>query len=115
MAETVTLTPELQTLVDAGAIPLDVALEAMKSAPAPGEFTGSARCLNAGCEMRETDRPVALRRSFTDIMAVGMPVLLHRTEHLEVVDDAEINCPECGLPCALLDSKPPVYQALMPA
>ena len=115
MADAVMLTPELQTLVDAGAIPMDVALEAMAASPKVNEFTGTARCLNAGCEQAHEARPVMMRKSFTDIMAVGMPVLLHRTEHLEMVDDAQINCQTCGLPCALQDMAPPVYQKLMPA
>lgn len=100
---------ELQALIDAGVITTGQALEAQQAAPSADEFTGYARCLNPGCEGGETDRPLSLRRTWIKVMAPDLPVAITQTAHLEVVDDAELLCPDCGNHCAILPERPPTY------
>ena len=108
-AATAQLSGELQALVDAGVITDAQAAEATRAAPAADEFTGYARCLTAGCERAETDRPLRLRRTWVKVMAPDLPVAITQTAHLEVVDDSELLCPDCGEHCAILPERPPTY------
>jgi hypothetical protein len=102
--------PELQALVDAGVITPAQASEASRAAPAPDEFMGFARCMTTGCPEAETDRPLALRRTRSQVMAPDLPLVINQTDHIEVVDDHDLVCPECGQSCAILQSRPPTYQ-----
>jgi hypothetical protein len=107
------ITPELQALVDQGVITGGQAVEAMAAAPAPNEVQGFARCMNPGCEEHETFRPIRMVRSTNQVWAIDLPIVLNETHYFAAVDDGELVCPGCGEPCALMASRPPVYQRLV--
>jgi len=109
----VTLTPELQTLIDEGIIDLAQAAAALAKAPAPGEVMGFVTCMNKGCDNWEVDRPARLIRSTHREWAIDLPVVLAETHYLSLVDDSDLECPVCGDACAIKTSKSPVYQKLI--
>lgn len=63
---------------------------------------GFARCLNAGCELYDTDRPIEIVHEVVERKAPDMPVVTQATHHFHPQDDGDIHCPGCGEPCALL-------------
>lgn len=107
------LSGELQALVDQGVISMAQAVEAAKAAPAPGEFTGFARCMTPGCEEHGADRPIRLLRTTKQVMADGLPVVEAQNDYHEVVDELDTICPECREPCAILETQPPTYARMM--
>jgi hypothetical protein len=120
MSPTATISPELRRLVELGTITDAQAAEAMRNAPTDALFDGYAQCMNVNCDSAQAARnlgqlrPLALRRTVCRTMAPDMPVLISQTTHIEVVNDDDLACPECGSPCAILESKPPTYDRLAP-
>ena len=107
----VALPPAVQALVDAKVITPAQARDAVKAAPPEDQFRGTARCVNPGCDERETSRPIMLRRAYVEVRDTDMPMLvLGRTEYLSAVKDTDLSCPECEQPCAIMAEPPPVYQ-----
>jgi hypothetical protein len=109
----VAVSGELQALVDAGVITVGQAVEAMAAAPAAGEVAGFARCMDPGCVEHESFRPIRMVRSTVQVWAIDLPIVLNETHYLSAVDDSELVCSGCGQPCALMASRPPVYQKLI--
>lgn len=84
-----------------------------------GEFTGYAQCVNPDCDAAKAAsahgklRPIALRRTIMETRAPDMPMLvLGATTHIEIVNDADIYCGECGQPSSLLETAPPKYRSM---
>jgi hypothetical protein len=107
------VTAELQALIDAGVIDASQAAAAMEAAPAPNEVAGFARCMDPGCPEHESFRPIRMIRSTNRVWAIDLPIVLNETHYLSAVDDSELVCPGCGEPCALMASRPPIYQKLV--
>jgi hypothetical protein len=103
----------LQALVEAGVITAQQAVEAKLKAPAPNEVQGFARCMDLGCPEHESFRPIRMIRSTNQVWAIDLPIVLNETHYLSAVDDSELVCPGCGGACALMASRPPVYQRLV--
>jgi hypothetical protein len=87
-------------------------------------FSGFARCTNPACiEIDDTgqqvggqfdvDRPVDLVRE--TVAQKGYPgeafasMVITESSYVHPVDDADLLCPDCGRPCAVIDKVPVSY------
>jgi hypothetical protein len=87
----------------------------MRAAPSADLFDGYAQCINAAKAARAHGkyRPISLRRTTMRRMAPDLPeVVISQTTHIEPVNDSELACPECGAPCAILETLPPTYPGM---
>lgn len=108
------LSPQLAALVAAGHITEGQALEAMASAPDPGEFEGFARCMTPGCDSYDVGRPLRLRRETVEQRAPDLAnMVIGSTVYLVAIDDADLACPDCAQPCAVQEHAPPRYQRML--
>lgn len=80
-----------------------------------GAFTGYARCPNNRCEKFDTHAEVAMVCDVVETRAPDVPgLVLSTSEHLRPLDDADIACPSCEQPRALMREKPPTYPQMTP-
>lgn len=92
--------------VDEGTVASILKLAEQQSELESTEVTGFASCINQGCEMLGTDRPVQMRvewsnQTYQDLGG-NLGFTDRSTEHHSLVDDSELICPSCQEPCALL-------------
>lgn len=71
------------------------------------EIEGFARCLNQQCDLFDEDRPVVLVKTVKEQRGDGpfKSTVITASEYVHAADDADLMCPECGQPCAMLPSK----------
>lgn len=105
--------PQVQHLIDSGAITPEQARAAAESSPAANEVAGFVRCLNEGCELFDESVPVRFVRHVTYHRAQGLPLIESSSVHLSAVDDADLLCGSCARPCAIQETMPPVYPRQM--
>lgn len=80
-----------------------------------GAFTGYARCPNRSCERFEGLAEIAMVVDVRETRAPDVPGLVLATaEYPRPLDDADIACPACGTPRALMRDKPPAYPQMAP-
>lgn len=74
---------------------------------------GFARCVNAACEAFDQDRPIQLVEDI--VQQRGYPgeafasMVITESRYVHPADDQDLECPDCGQPCAQIDKKPVVY------
>jgi transposase len=78
----------------------------------PDEVDGLASCINQMCDRFNEDRPIRLKidrvsRSYKD-QGGDLGFESTSTEYTHPADDADLACPECGQPCALIPGARPV-------
>lgn len=89
-------------------------------------FEGFAKCVNPDCGHIEQDgtlvglfdvlRPILLVRDVKQVKGTNgdgdlfSNMVLNETEYVHPANDADLDCPECRMPCALLPGKPITFR-----
>lgn len=71
---------------------------------------GFAKCINPECDHHDEYRPCRFTVETVSQSAHDMPsMVITTTEHRVPESDADVHCPACGSPRALLSGKAPTY------
>jgi hypothetical protein len=77
---------------------------------------GYARCTNQGCEQFDADRPIDLVRTVKEIRGESplQNLVISESVYYHPVDDDDMICPGCSMPCAVLPEKRRVVPHIQP-
>lgn len=78
------------------------------------ERSGYATCLGTSCAAAGEHRPIALIEETTEFYIEGTPNIERTTVNMRPADDADLACPDCGAPCSVSETLPPVLERLAP-
>ena len=69
--------------------------------------TGYAQCLHPECDQIGVCHEVQMVETRSQVRSPDMPALIiSESVHRHLEDDADLNCPECGFPRALMPELP---------